>query len=189
MAGAGQREGLAPAVELWEVNAMLQAFIFFIVLLVSLPGKAAGPEVHSELIKALTCQIEPLQSVRELAKIGSSKYESGLVGYEFGEEMSYTAVILLRSPLVIAGAKANGVIAATSNYYDDFNGLVHASFTGDYKKVVKALGLDLSGHGKSFFKQTKVGPDGKPDNVCPMTIELKPVGDGKFVLGCGWCNG
>ncbi len=178
----------APMVGLGE-NSMLRPFIFFTALLISLPSQSAEPDFRPELIKALTCQIDPLQSVRELAKVGSSKYASGFVGYSFGEEMDYTAVIILRSPVVIAGAQANGVVAATANYYADFNGVVHARFTGDYKKVVKALGLAPRESGKSFFKQTKVGRDGKPDNGCPMTIELKVLDDGKFVLGCGWCNG
>lgn len=168
---------------------MLRAFVFITVILVSPFGKAAGLEIHSELMKALTCQTNPLQSVRALAKTGGTKYGAGFAGYDFGEEMNYTSVIILRSPIVIAGAKSSGVIAATTHYYQDFNGLVHAEFTGDYKKVVKTLGLAPHENGKAFFKQTKVNLDGKPDSICPMTIELKPLGDGKFVLGCGWCNG
>ncbi len=163
--------------------------ILGLLALASLPAVADESVVHARIKQSLTCQVDPLGTVRDIAREAKNKYDSGYTGFDFGEEMQYTAIVALRSPIVIAGAKANNVVAGTVAFYDNFIGLVHARFTGDYKKVVAELGLRRNKSGTSFSKRMKVDSRGKPDNVCPMTIELKPLENGEFVLGCGWCNG
>jgi len=180
------REGLPAQV---YVSSIIQALFLFMFLCWIPAAGAADPDIHGQLKKALTCQGNPLESVRKIAQHGSRSYQSGYAGSHFGQELQYTSLVLLRTPVVIAGAKAYSVVAGTIQYYEDFGGIVHARFTGDYKKVVAALGLAPHKKGKSFYKKTGIDLFGKPDHLCPMTIELKPLEDGSFVLGCGWCNG
>jgi hydrogenase maturation factor len=150
---------------------------------------ASEADVRSQLVKSLTCQINPLDTVRGIAKKADNKYDSGYIGLIFGEGMQHTAVVNVRSPIVIAGAKANTIVASTIFFYENAAVLVHARFTGDYKRVVTELGLQSKKNDGSFVKPTKVNLYGEPVSACPMTIELQSLENGEFVLGCGWCNG
>ena len=167
---------------------MLRVSVFILLLLPTMLF-ASEADVRSQLEKSITCQVNPLDTVREIAEKADNKYESGYIGLIFGDGMQYTAVVNVRSPIIIAGAKANTVVASTIFFYESAPVLVHARFAGDFRKVVTALGLRSKQNGESFFKATKVDLYGKPVSACPMTIELQPLKNGEFVLGCGWCNG
>jgi hypothetical protein len=150
--------------------------------------------VHAKLIGALLCEGNPLDTVRTLASPGSGSYNLGHASLTFGEDMDERNVIVLRSPLRVAGAKASGVVLDLAVIYRDFSGSVYAVFEGDYLTVAKQLNLKpptgkASVIGK-YQRRLDLDLDGKPDSTCPKTIALTPLQEkGKFLLGCGWCNG
>ncbi|HKV11622.1 MAG TPA: hypothetical protein VJ725_25985 [Thermoanaerobaculia bacterium] len=159
----------------------------------AVPARAADPAPQALLTDAILCKGDPLATVRKMAASGSSHFDQGFAAAAFGEEMDEMDVVILRSPLEIAGARTSAVLL-TFAQSEDFGALVYGRFRGDYQKAVSALklaptpkkdGLRL-GH---FTKAMAVSVDGKPDKVCPMTIALTPQEDGTFLLGCGWCNG
>ena len=154
---------------------------------------AAEPTPQALLTDAILCKGDPLGAIRKMAASGSSQFDRGFAAATFGEEMDEMDVVILRSPLEIAGAKTSAILL-TLTQGEDFGALVYGRFRGDYKQAVKALqlaptarkdGLRL-GH---FTRAMPVSADGRPDKVCPMTIALAPEEDGTFLLGCGWCNG
>ena len=154
---------------------------------------AAEPTPQARLTDAILCKGDPLDIVSKMAEGGSSHFDQGFAATTFGEEMDEMDVVILRSPLEIAGAKTSAILR-TFAQSEDFGGIVYGRFRGDYHKAVSALklaptakkdGLRL-GH---FTKAMAVDVDGQPDKVCPMTIALTPQEDGTFLLGCGWCNG
>jgi hypothetical protein len=154
---------------------------------------AAEPTPQALLTDALLCKGDPLETVRKMAASGSSHFDRGFAAATFGEEMDEMDVIILRSPLEIAGARTSAILR-TFTQGEDFGALVYGRFRGDPHKAVSALklaptakkdGLRLG----QFTRALAVGADGHPEKVCPMTIALTPLPDGTFLLGCGWCNG
>ncbi|HBL26408.1 MAG TPA: hypothetical protein DD490_06195 [Acidobacteria bacterium] len=154
---------------------------------------AAQPTPQALLKDALLCQRDPLATVRTMAESGSAHFDQGFAAATFGEELDEMDVVILRSPLEIAGAKTSSILL-TFAQTEDFGALVYGRFEGDYRKVVAALklaptakkdGLRLG----EFTKALAVDADGEPDKVCPMTIALTPLEGNAFLLGCGWCNG
>lgn len=154
---------------------------------------AAEPTPQARLADAILCKGDPLDAVSKLAASGSSQFDRGFAAATFGEEMDEWDVVILKSPLEIAGAKTSAVLR-TFSQSEDFGALVYGRFRGDYRQAVKALKLaptakkDGPRLGK-FTRAMAVDLDGHPDKVCPMTIALTPLEDGTFLLGCGWCNG
>jgi hypothetical protein len=154
---------------------------------------AVEPTPQAQLTDAILCKGDPLAAIRRMAASGSSQFDRGFAAATFGEEMDEMDVVILRSPLEIAGAKASSVLL-TFVQGEDFGALVYGRFRGDFHNAVSALklvptakkdGLRLG----QFTRAMAVDVDGRPDKVCPMTIALSPQEDGTFLLGCGWCNG
>lgn len=154
---------------------------------------AAEPTPQALLTDAILCKGDPLAAVRKLAASGSSQFDRGFAAATFGEEMDEMDVVILRSPLEIAGASTSAILR-TFAQGEDFGALVYGRFRGDHRKAAAALklaptakkdGLRLG----QFTRAMAVDVDGRPDKVCPMTIALTPLEDGTFLLGCGWCNG
>lgn len=154
---------------------------------------AAEPTPQALLTDAILCKGDPLGTVRRMAASGSSGFDRGFAAASFGEEMDEMDVVILRSPLEIAGARTSAVLL-TFAQGEDFGALVYGRFRGNYRQAVSALklaptaskdGLRL-GH---FTRAMAVHAEGRPDEICPMTIALTPQQDGTFLLGCGWCNG
>lgn len=154
---------------------------------------AADPTPQALLADAILCKGDPLAIVRKMAASGSSQFDRGLAAATFGEEMDEMDVVILRSPLEIAGARTSAILR-TFSQSEDFGALVYGRFQGDYHQAVKALKLAPTARKDGlrlgqFTRALAVGADGQPDKVCPMTIALTPMEDGTFLLGCGWCNG
>jgi hypothetical protein len=156
-------------------------------------AEPADPTPQALLTDAILCKEDPLATVRRMAASGSSNFDRGFATATFGEEMDEMDVVILRSPLEIAGSKTSAVLL-TFAQSEDFGALVYGRFRGDYHQAVSALklaptakkdGLRLG----QFTRALAVDADGQPDKVCPMTIALTPLEDGTFLLGCGWCNG
>lgn len=159
----------------------------------ALAAGAAEPTPQARLADAILCKGDPLEVVRKMAASGSSQFDRGFAAATFGEEMDEWDVVILKSPLEIAGAKTSAILR-TFSQSEDFGALVYGRFRGDYHQAVKALklaptakkdGLRLG----QFTRAMAVDVDGHPDKVCPMTIALTPLENGTFLLGCGWCNG
>jgi hypothetical protein len=154
---------------------------------------AAEPTPQALLRDAILCKGDPLAAVRKMAAGGSSHFDRGFAAATFGEEMVEMNVVIMRSPLEIAGAKTSAILLTLAQS-EDFGALVYGRFRGDYRQAVSALklaptakkdGLRLG----QFTRAMAVDSDGRPDRVCPMTIALTPLENGTFLLGCGWCNG
>ena len=154
---------------------------------------AAEPTPQARLADAILCKKDPLEIVGKMAENGAAHFDQGFAAATFGEEMDEMDVVILRSPLEIAGAQTSAILRSFAQS-EDFGGIVYGRFRGDYRKAVSALklvptkkvdGLRL-GH---FTKAMAVSLDGQPEKICPMTIALTPLEDGTFYLGCGWCNG
>lgn len=159
----------------------------------AIAANAAEPTPQALLTDAILCKGDPLAVVRKMAASGSSQFDRGFAAATFGEEMDEMDVVILRSPLEIAGAGTSAILL-TFAQGEDFGALVYGRFRGDYRQAVASLklaptakkdGLRLG----QFTRAMAVDADGRPDKVCPMTIALTPLEDGTFLLGCGWCNG
>ncbi len=152
---------------------------------------AVEPTPQARLTDALLCKGDPLDIVRKMAEGGSAHFDQGFAAATFGEEMDEVNVVILKTPLDIAGAKTSFVLMGLDQAEEDFGGLVYGRFQGDYRKVVAALKLAPTPKQDDFrlgpFTKPVVKPT--PDEPCPMTIALTPREDGTFLLGCGWCNG
>ena len=109
----------------------------------------------------------------------------------FGEAMMEKNILILRKPIVIAGARTSSIILSLDgSSYFNFSGIVYGIFEGDFKSVVKELGL----RAVPATSEARVGKYDRPlvekYTSCPKTIGLTPLAEkGKFLLGCGWCNG
>jgi len=154
---------------------------------------AAEPTPQALLTDALLCKVDPLAVVAKMAAEGSSHFDQGFAAATFGEEMDEMDVVILRSPLEIAGAKTSAVLRSFAQS-EDFGGIVYGRFRGDYHQAVSALKLVPTAKKEGlrlgqFTRAMPIDVDGKPEKICPMTIALTPQEDGTFLLGCGWCNG
>jgi hypothetical protein len=154
--------------------------------LIAAPAASDASDVHDALIRAITCQAPPLDVVRDLADAGSSRFADGHAGYEIGQEMDTISGVVLGSPLVIGGASTHNVVASLMGMHEGFAAHVHARFSGDHRQAVVELGLEQQEPGGSYVRAM---PTTDADDICPLTIELRPLEDGGFLLGCGWCNG
>lgn len=144
-------------------------------------------DIHHALSDALVCRGNPAETVYELAQHGSG-FNSGYAAHGFGDGTSYKAVVILRKPLQLAGAKASAVVSETENSHFDFRAFTYALFEGDYRRVVKTLKLQAA----EPFTDTSLGRfvSRQPSpSECPPTVTLTPVDEKHFLLGCGWCNG
>jgi hypothetical protein len=168
-------------------------FTYLIWVLVVLSCDASAHEKmqhHEKLKNAILCGANGINDVREIAALGSQEFDDGYAGFSFGEEMMVKDIVILKEPLEIYGAKTNGVIVDLEAPYFDFSGIVYSRFKGDYDPVVKNLGLiAVPGKKDRFYRNTGKNIEGKPENVCALTIELHPLEKNEFLLGCGWCNG
>lgn len=154
-------------------------------------ANAVEPTPQARLTDALLCKGDPLDIVRKMAEGGSAHFDQGFAAATFGEEMDEVNVVILKTPLDVAGARTSFVLLSLAQGEEDFGGLVYGRFQGDYKKVVAALKLAPTPKQDDFRLGQFTKPVVKPttDEPCPMTIALTPREDGTFLLGCGWCNG
>lgn len=145
---------------------------------------AATP--HAKLSQALQCH--GASDALDALVAGGSNFAAGYAVQGFGEEMSYKSMVILKDPITIAGAKTYAVVWSLDPNYFEFNANLFAEFTGDYKAVVKLLKLEPTKN----FDESSMGrfvSIQASENACPETIVLTPKENGKFLLGCGWCNG
>jgi len=164
-----------------------------IAALVTAPGhaEAAEPSFQDSLSGAVLCKRDPLATVRAIAGSKSSTFERGIATLTFGEAMMEKNILILRKPIVIAGARTSSIILSLeSSSYFNFSGFVYGIFEGDFKSVVKELGL----RAVPATSEARVGKYERAvvvqNTLCPKTIGLTPLAEkGKFLLGCGWCNG
>jgi hypothetical protein len=150
------------------------------------PPKPGSPPAD-RLRRALLCEGEPLETVRSLA----TAREPGLTAKSTGEEEDETIVLTLRKEMVVEGARTSAVTMSFASPREDFLGLVFAEMTGDPAPLIKAFGLQKAARGAELpiGRYVKPVPGSEPGEVCPKTIALTPLGSGRFLFGCGWCNG
>jgi hypothetical protein len=146
---------------------------------------------NSELLDALLCQGNPLETLRAYSQLGVDQYDSGVVGVQWGENWDHRDVVVLRDGLKLEGSTANTIIGELEfNPYHGFPGLIYALFEGNAQSLIQRLDLQ-----ESMDPETDDQLYSKPthsleeNDLCPRTIYLKLLGPDRFVLGCGWCNG
>lgn len=150
---------------------------------------AAEPEANRTLREALACGGDPLATLQTLAANASTHFDQGFAGYDIVEEIDTRSIVLLREPIVFAKAQTHAVVGAPAQLREDFNALVMARFTGDWRPVAALLELQPEAESGTLVRALAVDSSGTATDVCPMTIQLKALDDGGFLLGCGWCNG
>jgi hypothetical protein len=176
---------------------MLARFAVVLVALILSPGHAAAsdPSFQDPLSGAVLCKGDPLGTVRAIAGSKTSTFKQGIATSTFGEAMMEKNILILRTPIVVAGARTSSIILSLdSPSYSNFNAFVYGIFEGDYKSVVKKLGLSAvpaNSEGAIAMYQRPVDAMWNGQRcLCPKTIGLTPLAQkGKFLLGCGWCNG
>lgn len=144
---------------------------------------AIASDYRTALADAVVCKGEAVSAVQDLVASGGT-YASDYAAAGFGEGTSYKAVVILKNPLVIGGSKARTFVSETESTNFEFSAYTFGQFSGDYRAVVKMLGL-LPSKEKECGHFERAISDG---TVCPPTIALTPE-EGGFLLGCGWCNG
>ena len=178
---------------LMKFHSILFRFTIVIAALVIAPGHAEAAEssFQDSLSGAVLCKRDPLATVRATAGSKSSTFERGIATSTFGEAGMEKNILILRQPIVIAGARTSSIILSLdSSSYFNFSGFVYGIFEGDFESVVKELGLSAA----PVRSELRVGKYQRPlvgqNTSCPKTIGLTPLAEkGKFLLGCGWCNG
>lgn len=144
--------------------------------------------IKARVMNAILCKEDSLDTVRDIVK--KTPFNAEVASSSWGQEMDEKNVIILNEGITIAGSKASAVISDFGITYTNFQGIVFAEFSGDYKAAVKELGLlESKKTEEDIGEYVLPKPRGGKDEVCPPTIALTPIETGKFVLGCGWCNG
>lgn len=146
---------------------------------------AADPALSDRLGQALRCEGEPLTVVSWLDPlVGKDHPEAAITAT--GEEIEYRIDVQLKTPLTLAGATTRTVTWQADGADKRFGGVVFAEFEGDAAAVAKALSLAEHPNEDGMGAYRRAVPDG---NQCPPTVLLTPTERGRFLLGCGWCNG
>ena len=150
------------------------------------PPKPGSPPAD-RLRRALLCEGDPLETVRSLAAAPNPELSAKTTG----EEEDETIVLALHKEMVVEGARTNAVTMSFASPREDFLGIVFAEMTGDPAPLIKAFGLKKAARGAELpiGRYVKAVPGPEPNEVCPKTIALTPLGSGRFLFGCGWCNG
>ena len=172
---------------------MIVLLAIVIAALVMAPGhaEAAAPSFQDPLSGAVLCKLDPLGTVRAIAGSKSSTFDRGIATLTFGDAMMEKTILILHHPIVIAGARTSSIILSLEgSSYFNFDAAVYGIFEGDFKSVVKELELSATPVRSELrvgqYQRSLVGQN----TLCPKTIGLTPLAEkGKFLLGCGWCNG
>ena len=168
---------------------MLRCLFWIFVFVLAPCAQATETDANRSLREALTCGGDPLATVQSLAANASAAFDEGYAGYDIGEEIDTKSIVLLRDPIIIAEAQTYAVVGGPAQLRDDFNALVQARFSGDWRPVAAMLQLQPEADGGTLVRALDIDSSGGATDVCPMTIQLKALEDGGFLLGCGWCNG
>lgn len=167
--------------------------LLLIVMLFLVPPLSEAMNVRSpkdSLKDALLCRGNSLDIIRQMTK--SQVFTDEIATTTWGDELDERNVVIVKGGLSIAGAKTYAVISSFDSPYASFGGIVSAEFTGNYEAVIKELGLKpvtVADGETALGKFALPKPTGEENEICPPTIVLTPLFDGKFLLGCGWCNG
>lgn len=159
-------------------------------------AQAAEPSFQDSLSGAVLCKGDPLGAVRALAGSKTSTVEREIATLTFGEAMMEKTILILRTPVVVAGARTSSIILSLDgSSYFNFDAAVYGIFEGDFNSVANKLGLSAvpvssDRSAGTYQRSVETMVKGSRQNLCPKTIRLTPLAErGKFLLGCGWCNG
>jgi len=166
-----------------------QLFIPLLAITIAYAEAKPKSSIRNQLVSALMGN-DALGTMRHIAKMKKSQLKAEGIKVEYKDDGGYDEVIKvhLSEPIVISGAKTNLIVMAFDSPYPGFNGLVFAEFEGDLLSFVKANKLS-KGQPKNT---TNVGTYNRPlsqEHGCPVTLGATRIKPGRFVFGCGWCNG
>jgi hypothetical protein len=162
------------------------------------PGRAdpaLAAAARADLLKAVTCDGDPLERVRHLAAKGAADFPSGIATATLAADETPVEVVVLAEPIAFHDARARVVFGDAEQQTGLFPGaIVYAAFDGDFRQAVAALGLQPNAPGGEWegvgFTDAAAKRKANPaDVVCPPTVLLSPIDDRHFYLGCGRCNG
>ncbi|MCU0755582.1 MAG: hypothetical protein MUE46_10750 [Xanthomonadales bacterium] len=163
----------------------MRRLIWTLIALGPIAHAAEPPTLGTRLEQALRCEGQPSNVVSWLDPLVDKDHPDAAITAS-GEELDYRIDVQLKQPLEIAGAQTRTVTWQTDGADKRFGGIVYAEFEGDAAAAAKALSLTAHANEDRMGDYRREVPDG---NLCPPTVLLTPTERGRFLLGCGWCNG
>lgn len=153
-------------------------------------GTAAADQSLREQLSSALLGTDSMEIVRKIAVLPNKQLKNEGITVKNNKEGGYDEVIVihLSPPLSLYGATTNSITLAFETPYENFNGLVFATFKGAIKPFVDSAKLK-KGKPKNT---TSVGIYNRPLSTepgCPTTLGATPVDSKHFVFGAGWCNG
>lgn len=157
-------------------------------IMISWASSADEPPYKVALQRMLLCEGDVLAMEEEISGRYRDGHSSEMSVLRWGEAAAPTTVFMPSGGIQLFGAKAAGVVVSTrGSGYRNFQAYVFAEFVGDRRKAIDALKL-VPGDGRTGeYVQRASHLDG--DALCPPLVYLTPIANGRFLLGCGWCNG
>lgn len=153
---------------------------------------------RAAIVEALLCaEPDPLAALRELVRDPGMAIEAGLsVSHSDGQGLDERIDVTASPPLVLPMAGHPAQVVRISLSFDPphpgFHALVYAEVLGDPDVAIAALALrPRTEHPAAIADWFRLaGKDaGEEGTVCPDMVGLQVIGPGRFLLGCGWCNG
>ena len=166
------------------------------------PGAQAAPGgARARLLESILCVSTdgPLQAVRELARDpataraeGVGVNDNGLAGADEVIELTLEPAMVL--PFGNGGARVGRLVLAFDSPHEGFGAVVYAEVEGEARDAILELGLQpREDHPAAIAPWFRLGhppdPDAVEPDICPAMVGLKETGPGRYLLGCGWCNG
>lgn len=163
------------------------------------PLKTPSPvNPRTAIVEALLCaEPDPLAALRDLAEDPAAAADAGLaVSRSDGQGLDERIDVTASPPLVLPMGSDQAQVVRISQSFDSplpgFHALVFAEVQGDPDAAIAALGLRPGAeHPGAIADWVRVaGKDaGEDETVCPDMVGLQIIGPGRYLLGCGWCNG
>lgn len=161
--------------------------------------QAASPSVPVLARRLLLCDREetlaPLLSAVDRQGAG---YHDDAAILIWGEPQFPDVGIAVRGGLRVGTAVAPAVYISMSGRTspEGLDALVWAEFAGDYEPLLARYGLrkaavEHQGLGV-YSSDPGAWPAGTPregKELCAPSLRLTPLARGRFLMGCGWCNG
>jgi hypothetical protein len=167
----------------------LVVLLFSSAMLVAAPAKKVV-SLRNQIISALMGN-DALDTIRRISSAEPEQLRNAGIEVETNgeEDMGETIRLKVIPPIIFHKASTSLITLSLTNTYKKFHGYVYALFTGDINKFAKSMQF------------TKGKPKNTPDTgtfnrvlpganaLCPVTLGASAYGAGRFLFGCGWCNG
>ncbi|KFL37623.1 hypothetical protein [Arenimonas donghaensis] len=170
------------------------------------PPDPAGPirtpipvSPRSALVAALLCDVpDPLGVLRELAAGPEAAAADGMTVLSNGRDGLEERIEVRLSPsLALPIGNGNAQVRSVTLSFDPpvpgFGALVYAHVQGDAGAAIESLGLQpRTSHPAAIADWVRPAGKDAQDGAfadCPDMVGLHELAPGRYLLGCGWCNG